>query len=66
LLVEVGWLMRRYNPVLNAIFDRVCGGSKARRKVAVVATARRLLVMCWAMLRDGSAWNPPESMAAAT
>jgi len=59
LLVEVGWLMRRYNPTLNAIFDRVCGGSKARRKIAVVATARRLLVMCWAMLRDGTAWNPP-------
>ena len=59
LLVEVGWLMRRYNPVLNAIFDRVCGGSKARRKIAVVATARRLLVMCWAMLRDGTTWNPP-------
>lgn len=70
LLVEVGWLMRRYNPVLNAIFDRVCGGSKARRKIAVVATARRLLVMCWAMLRDGTTWNPPTpapgSTAAAT
>lgn len=59
LLVEVGWLMRRYNPVLKAIFDRVCGESKARRKIAVVATARRLLVMCWAMLRDGTTWNPP-------
>ena len=64
LLVEVGWLMRRYNPVLNAIFDRVCGESKARRKIAVVATARRLLVMCWAMLRDNTAWNPPRSIAA--
>lgn len=59
LLVEVSWLMRRYNPVLNAIFDRVCKESKARRKIAVVATARRLLVMCWAMLRDGTTWNPP-------
>lgn len=64
LLVEVGWLMRRYNPVLNAIFDRVCGDSKARRKIAVVATARRLLVMCWAMLRDGTAWNPPAQACA--
>jgi transposase len=64
LLVEVSWLMRRYNPVLNAIFDRVCGDSKARRKIAVVATARRLLVMCWAMLRDGTTWNPPTPSAA--
>ncbi len=59
LLVEVGWLMRRDNPVLNAIFDRMCGASKTRRKIAVVATARRLLVMCWAMLRDGTTWSPP-------
>lgn len=63
LLVEVGWLMRRYNPLLKSIFDRVCKESKARRKIAVVATARRLLVMCWAMLRDGTAWDPPGQAA---
>ena len=57
LLVEVSWLMRRYNPHLRAIFDQVCRGSKTRRKIAVVATARRLLIICWAMLRDGSRWN---------
>ena len=60
LLVEVAWLMRRYNPHLRAIFDNVCRGSKTRRKIAVVATARRLLVICWAMLRDGTVWRPPE------
>lgn len=58
LLVEVSWLMRRYNPHLRAIFDQVCRGSKTRRKIAVVATARRLLIICWAMLRDGSTWRP--------
>lgn len=57
LLVEVAWLMRRYNPRLSSIFDRVCGGSKTRRKIAAVATARRLLVICWAMLRDGTDWR---------
>lgn len=59
LLVEVAWLMRRYNPQLASIFERVCGQSKARRKVAAVATARRLLVICWAMLRDGTEWQEP-------
>lgn len=59
LLVEVAWLMRRYNPALKSIFDRVCGQSKARRKIAAVATARRLLVICWAMLRDGTDWREP-------
>lgn len=57
LLVEVSWLMRRYNEVFREKFDRVCRGSKTRRKIAVVATARKLLVTCWAMLRDKTAWR---------
>lgn len=61
LLVEVAWLMRRYNPRLKAIFENVCRDSKTRRKIAVVATARRLLVICWAMLRDGTPWRKPSS-----
>lgn len=65
LLVEVSWLMQRFNPHLKAIFERVCRGSKTRRKIAVVATARRLLVICWAMLRDGTAWRAPTPAAAA-
>lgn len=60
LLVEVAWLMQRYNPQLKGIFERACGGSKTRRKIAVVATARRLLVICWAMLRDGTRWRGSE------
>jgi transposase len=64
LLVEVSWLMQRFNPHLRAIFERVCRGSKTRRKIAVVATARRLLVICWAMLRDGAAWRAPAPAAA--
>lgn len=59
LLVEVAWLMRRSNSRLRATFDRVCRGSKTRRKIAVVATARKLLVICWAMLRDGTRWRDP-------
>ena len=59
LLVEVAWLMRQHNRHLRAAFDRVCRGSKTRRKVAVVATARKLLVICWAMLRDGTPWREP-------
>jgi transposase len=59
LLVEVSWLMRRYNPWLGSVFERVCRGSKTRRKVAVIAVARRLIVTCWAMLRDGTDWRAP-------
>ena len=63
LLVEVAWLMRRYNGHLRNVFDRVCRGSRTRKKIAVVATARRLLVICWAMLRDGTRWRNPDVAA---
>ena len=57
LLVEVGWLMRRWNDHFAAVFARVSQGNKRRRKIAVVAVARRLLITCWAMLRDGTRWR---------
>ena len=65
LLVEVAWLMRRYNAHLRGVFDRVCRDSKTRRKIAVVATARKLLVICWAMLRDGTDWREPSPVLCA-
>jgi transposase len=64
LLVQVAWLIRRHNPHLRAIFDRVCRDSKTRRKTAVVATARRLLVIAWALLRDGTTWRDPAASPA--
>lgn len=63
LLVEVSWLGRRWNPRLRAVYDRVHRGSPARKKIAIVAAARRLLIWCWAMLRDGRTWD--EHVAAA-
>jgi transposase len=59
-LVEVGWMMRRYNSWFEEIFDRVCRGAKTRKKIAVVAVARRILVCCWAMLRDQTDWRCPK------
>ncbi|MBN8625708.1 MAG: IS110 family transposase [Planctomycetes bacterium] len=63
LLVQVAWLGRRYNGKISEIFEGICRGNKTRRKIAVIATARRLLVICWAMLRDGTTWHesgPPK------
>jgi hypothetical protein len=34
---------------------------KSRKRVAVVALARKLLVMLWAMLRDNRPWREPGS-----
>jgi len=57
LLVECAWCMLRYNPWARAVYSRLTGGGASRKKPAVVALARRLLVRCWAMLRDGKAWR---------
>jgi len=62
LLVEVAWLGRRHNPWMKAVYERALRGSPARKKIAIVALARRLLVRCWAMLRDGTPWRPPVAL----
>jgi len=59
LLVEVAWAGLRYNPWVRETFQRISGGKKSRRKIAIVAVGRQLLVRCWAMLRDGTIWQPP-------
>lgn len=61
LLVEVSWLGLRHNAWMREVFDRVRRGSPARRRIAIIAVARRLLIRCWAMLREGRRWCPPGS-----
>jgi transposase len=58
ILVEVSWLGLRTNPWMKQVFDRVCRGCPSRRKIAIVAVARRLLIWCWAMMRDDKNWDP--------
>ncbi|MCH8147887.1 MAG: IS110 family transposase [Planctomycetes bacterium] len=58
ILVEVSWLGLRNNPWMKQVFDRVCRGCPSRRKIAIVAVARRLLIWCWTMMRDDQDWNP--------
>jgi transposase len=59
LLVQCAWAMLRYNDWARATWQRLTRGGTTRRKPAIVAIARRLLVRCWAMLRDGTAWRGP-------
>jgi transposase len=56
LLVECAWVMLRYNAWARAVYQRLCRG-KAHKKQAIVALARKLLVRCWAMLRDKTKWR---------
>jgi transposase len=64
LLVEVAWLMRRYNGHFRGVLDQICQGNPTRRKIAVVAVGRRLLITCWAMMRDGTDWKSPTPASA--
>lgn len=57
LLVQVAWGMLRHNERGKAVFDRLCKDQKTRRKQAAVALARKVLVWCWAMLRDDQPWD---------
>lgn len=57
-LVQVAWgLQRRTETRGHAVFQRLCHGQRTRRKQAVVALARKILIWCWAILRDGSVWD---------
>ena len=57
-LVQVAWGMQRRTETRgHAVFERLCHGQRTRRKQAAVALARRILVWCCALLRDGTTWD---------
>ena len=56
LLVEVCWLGLRHNKWMNETYHRILRGSNSRKKIAITAVARKLLVRCWAMMRDKKNW----------
>ena len=62
MLVEVAWMVYRHNPWARAFVNKVSRGMKQRKKIAIVALARKLLVMLWAMLRDGTSWRDPDQV----
>jgi len=57
LLVECAWCSLRYNPWARSVYARLTAGGTTRKKPAVVAVARQLLLRCWAMLRTNQRWR---------
>ena len=57
LLVEIAWACRRFNPAFRALFERLTKGDPKRKKKAAVALARRILTVCWSMLRHETDWD---------
>ncbi len=64
MLVEAAWVVWRHNAWAQTFVNKVSRGSRARRHIAIVALARKLLVSLWAMLRDGTRWRDPCDRAA--
>ncbi len=59
MLIEVAWMVYRHNAWAKAFVEKVSRGMKQRKKIAIVALARRLLVKLWAMLRTNTPWRDP-------
>ena len=57
LLTEAAWQGIRRSPHIRAFFERVQGGDKQRKKIALVATAHYLVRVMHSMLRSGELWR---------
>ena len=68
MLIEVAWIVWRKNAWAKSFVAKVSRGMKSRKKIAIVALARRLLVKLWAMLRTHTPWREfgPAAAPAAT
>ncbi len=62
-LIQVAWLGVWRGGWMKQVYEQVRRGSDSRKKLAIVAVARRLLVRLWAMLRDGRRWVERPSSA---
>jgi len=56
LLVQASWASLQFAWARD-IYKRVGRGSVKRRKIAIIAVARHMLMRCWAMLRDNQPWR---------
>jgi len=65
LLIEVCWVSLQSNRWARETYQRLLRGSPSRKKIAITALARRLVVRCWAMLRDEQDWEDGIEMSSA-
>lgn len=57
LLCEAAWQAIRRSPSIRAFYERLVGTDRDRRKLALVATAHKLVRAMAAMLRSGEVWR---------
>ncbi len=63
MLVESAWTIYRHNPWAQAFVNKISHGSKARRKLAIVALAKKVLIILWGMLKSNTPFRQPSSVA---
>lgn len=56
-LVESSWKVVRYSKSMKSFYERVMAGQKSRKKIAIVAVARKLLSIMRAMLLTGTMFS---------
>jgi transposase len=61
LLTESAWVVWRHNAWAQAFVEKVSRGGKGRRKLAIIALARKLLIILWAMLRTNKPFRSPDT-----
>jgi transposase len=64
LLVEAAWTVYRCHDWARAWVDKISRGGKGRRKLAIVALARKILIICWGMLKTNTPFRPSAAMPA--
>jgi transposase len=58
MLVQAAWVaVRRKDSWARHVYERAMRGSKTRKRVALIAVARRLAVRLWAMMKRNEAWR---------
>jgi transposase len=61
LLVESAWMVWRLNDWAQHFVAKVSRGGRGRRKLAIVALAKKLLVLLWGMLKSNRPFRAPEA-----
>ena len=56
-LCESSWKVIRHSKGLRSFYERVMGDQNSRKKIAIVAVARKLLSIMRAMLLNGELFN---------
>jgi transposase len=59
LLVESAWMVWRLNDWAQVFVAKVSRGGRGRRKLAIVALARKLLILLWGMLKSNRPFRAP-------